>query len=421
MKTLCPRRRAAGRRAALVLLWIASHSASHSWAADDTERFADLEAALREHPTLLALTHDVDSSREQATAALALPDPVVALGINNFPAFDPAFDRYLPTNKAIGLRQQFPSRASRAARAGTAAAQADGAQAAYAAQLATLRGELIALLYERSRIAEQRAIVVDQRSRYESLASVVTAEIDAGRPMLFRLAAIEAERAELDRTLIELDGEHSIIALRLVELVATEPSLPPPPVAPIAWSGRDLEFHAVRVAAAAQALANRGIDVAKAAWKPHWGAELSYQQREAGRDGAGRAFDGDDWVSAMVTFTVPLWAESSQQPQLRAAAARQAAAEARQEAAARAARARYATLQTLYRTARANGKALGTKIRALEEQVSAQRIAYESAAGSYAPVIDGELTILQLRAELAAEQARSAIAAARQNALLVQP
>ena len=55
----------------------------------------------------------------------------------------------------------------------------------------------------------------------------------------------------------------------------------------------------------------------------------------------------------------------------------------------------------------------------VEDEVEAQLIAYESGVGGYAPIIDGEIAILKLRAEIEAETARKAAAIARLNALLV--
>ena len=56
---------------------------------------------------------------------------------------------------------------------------------------------------------------------------------------------------------------------------------------------------------------------------------------------------------------------------------------------------------------------------AVEDEVEAQLITYESGVGGYAPIIDGEIAILKLRAEIETEKAREAAAIARLNALLV--
>ena len=92
-----------------------------------------------------------------------------------------------------------------------------------------------------------------------------------------------------------------------------------PPVEPLAWTGSPDAFHAVRVAEAEIAVADAGVDRAQAAWKPDWGLSVTWQQRDSG--GRDVRFPGDDWVSAAVTFSVPLWGNRSQAPALRAARA----------------------------------------------------------------------------------------------------
>jgi outer membrane protein TolC len=383
-------------------------------AAAHAQSFPDLEYALRDHPSLQAMEYQAEASRERATAATALPDPVVSAGVNNFPIFNPSFSDFLPTNKAVGIQQRFPSRAGRNARAGEALARANETREIRKQRYAALRGELIALLHEKERIALQRSLAKDRSAKYDELIQVAESEIDAGRPALFRLAEIEGERAEVARTLVDLEGQISQIDARLIDLLGDIPATLAPPLAPIDWSGDAMAFHAARVANAGIAVRDRGIEEAEAAWKPEWGAQLTYQQREQGAK-----FAGDDWVSGMVSVTVPLWASKSQEPRLRAAKAERAAARASYMAAARTASAQYSTYRSMRQTAMDNSAVLTQEIAAVEDEIAAQITVYESGAGDYAPIIDGEIAILKLRSDIAAEQARMAIATARMNALLV--
>ena len=397
------------------MLLVAAFAAAVPLAAvANAQSFAELEARLEAHPSLSALGYDAEADRERAVASTALPDPVVSLGINNFPIFDPSFDSYLPTNKAVGIRQQFPSFAGREARAGEARAMSAQTEAVRDARYAALRAELIALLADKTRLTRQRSLAEARNAKYDELVDIVEAEIDAGRPAVYRLAEIESERAEVSRTLVDLDRQEAETDARLIELVGLVPSTGLPPLTERDWSGAALEFHTVRIADAAVRVTDYGIDEARAAWKPEWGAQLTYQQRDEGA-----MFAGDDWVSGMVTFTVPLWAERKQAPNLRAAKAERAGAEQRYQAAARNAAAQYASRDAIIRAADASIDVLQVKIAAVEDEVEAQLITYESGVGGYAPIIDGEIAILKLRAEIEAETARKAAAIARLNALLV--
>ena len=53
--------------------------------------FSELEAQLRAHPSLDALSLSAQANRQRAEGALGLPDPVVSLQLNNVPLFDPSF------------------------------------------------------------------------------------------------------------------------------------------------------------------------------------------------------------------------------------------------------------------------------------------------------------------------------------------
>ena len=385
------------------------------------QSFSDLEGRLRDHPALEAMHHSAHADRDRAVAAYALPDPVFSFGVGNFPLFAPSFDRYLPTNKSVGVRQTFPARAKREAAAREARHRARETEAMREARYAGLRAELISLLVHKRRIARQRALAGEQSALYDELARVVEAEIDAGRPAVFRLAEIEAERVGVARLLVGLDGEEGGIDARLVDLVGDVPTTGPPPVESVAWTGDFGVFHAVRVAAATISVAAARVAAAEASWQPEWGLQLTYQQREDGRGGTGSTFAGDDWVSGMVTFTVPLWAERSQEPRFRAAAAERNAARSEYLAVARNALAQYRSHAAVRRAANAAVEVIERKIAAVEDEVASRLTTYESGAGDYSPIVDGEIAILALRAEIAGEEAAAAAAAARMNGLLAAP
>ena len=379
--------------------------------------FPELEARLREHPALEALRLESEAWRADAVAATAWPDPVVSVGINNFPLADPSFRTYLPTNKALGVSQQIPNRGARAARSAQARRSAARYEALEAMQFARMRSELLVALFGGRRIAEELALLQRQDSLYTELEQIVEGENAAGRPVLFRLAEIDLQRAEIARALADLQAEEADIDARLADLVGGAAAVSLPPIEPMAWSGDPEALHPVRVAAAEVAVAEAGVEKAQAAWKPEWGLSVTWQQRDAG--GTDVRFPGDDWVSAAVTFSVPLWGNRSQAPALRGARAQRESAVSRRTAAARGAAARYSALDAARRAAEAATDALNAKISAIREQVAAQRTKYESGIGDYSPIIEGELAELILLARIARERERRDSAVARLNSLLV--
>ena len=381
----------------------------------------ELEARLFDHPALDAMRYGSDASRERAQAATGLPDPVVSLGINNFPIFDPAFDSFLPTNKAIGIRQQIPNRAGRNARSAEALRRALQNDAATDMRFSELRARLQIALIEKRRIEAQRVLAEERDAKYAELEAIVQTEIDSGRPVVFRLAEIDVERAEVARTLAELEGQLSQVDAQLIDYVGLVPATPAPELSALDWTGDARAFHLVRVSDKAVHVADAGVDQAKAEYKPNWGAQLTYQQRDQGSGGPGSTFAGDDWVSGAVTFTIPLWAKNRQAPALRAAKAEREAARARYMAASRTAAAQYAAYDATRRAADKSIAVFQQKIAAIADQVAAQLTTYESGVGDYSPIIDGEIAAISLRAQIALEQSRRDSAIARMNALLVTP
>jgi len=385
------------------------------------QSMAALESSLREHPSLEVFALRAVASRERATAAGGLPDLEVGLGINNFPISDPGFDRYLPTNKAIGVRQTFPSKAGREARSAGAEHNAVYLESMREARFALLRSELISLLHERERIEQQGELAHQREKLYQELLQTIAAQVDAGQPVVYRLSQVALEDTGEDRVLADLTAAKSRVDARFIDLLGYVPDTAPPDVVVANWSGDPTQFHAVRIARNSAQIAAAGVDEAEAAWKPSWGAELVYKQREAGNGDPGSTFDGDDWVSGRVTFTVPLWASGSQDPALRAAQADEAAAQAEVMAVARAARANFSELAARRTAGLENIHSLNDKTRMFKDQLEALMTVYESGEGSYADLLDAELAILFLRAELAEERSQVAAATARMNALLVTP
>ena len=63
---------------------------------------AALSARLDEHPSLAALAVEAEARRLDGRSRLGLPNPSVALGVNNVPINDPLqFDEYLPSSKSV--------------------------------------------------------------------------------------------------------------------------------------------------------------------------------------------------------------------------------------------------------------------------------------------------------------------------------
>lgn len=385
------------------------------------ETYETVEARLLEHPALQALRHSAEAKRETAISTKALPDPVVSLGVNNVPIADPSFDTFLPTNKSIGVRQEIPSRGERRARSRNVEGRAAQIDLEAMWVFSRLKAELVSVLAEQQRIHEQIALAKARDAKYAELQDIIKTEIDAGRPAVFRLAQVDVERAEVERLTVNLEAERVNIDAKLVELVGIATSIDPPDVAFRQWQGGAEEFYAVQLEKVGINIAQASIDEAKASFGPDWGVGLTYQQREAGNGALGSTFSGEDWFSAQVTFTVPLWAPKSQTPKLRAAQSSKSAAEQRFHATARQAQSEWTGLSASRLAAERSLLIFRQKIAAIDEQIAASLNSYEGGIGDYSPVIDGELAKLSFQSQIASEKARLITATVRANSLLVTP
>jgi len=375
----------------------------------------ELDAALQAHPQLQALRHQSDANSELSEAALGLPDPVISFGINNLPLADPSFSEFIPTNKSIGIAQRIPNIGGRKARSSEAKAQSDELGLRHQQLLSLMRAQLVTLLLKRNQIQQQIQLAKEQDRKYTELSEVVNSEVGAGRSVVFRLAEIERERAEVSTEMVDLGDEMTVIESGLRYLLGQVPNTTPlPSRKPLPWSGNPKEFYSVALAQAQMRILDYGVDEAKAAWKPEWGAQLRYQQREAGAN-----FGGDDFISAMITVTVPFWSKRNQKPRLRAANARLEAAKSQYQESIRQAEVRYINLKSNYDAAVATAGVLNEKMIAVKEEIESQRINYESGQGFYSPVIDGEILLIKFKSDAVKARTRSEITATQMAALLM--
>ena len=158
--------------------------------------FSELEDELRAHPSLYALSLSAQANRHRAEGALGLPDPVVSLQLNNVPLFDPSFSEYLPSNKAVGIRQALPSRSERKANSLKSLRSAAQQELDREQQYARLRGQLLVYLIEKQSLDALRNLALARQAKYDELTDIIDIEINAGRPLVFRLAQVDVERTE---------------------------------------------------------------------------------------------------------------------------------------------------------------------------------------------------------------------------------
>ena len=291
-----------------------------------------LDLAITETPALRADAAQLEAARDAVLPAGQLPDPTLALGLDNLPIN--GRDRYsvgddFMTMRRVGLMQEFPNRAKREARV----AVAEGEVAVAAAQTAVTRQQVqqaTALAWIARHTLERQLARIDAlRAENRLLDAAVRARLSGGGGMAADSVAPRQEAAAIDNLedRFEARREQAIAQLaRWIGESAREPIAGDVPDWPIDRDALLHRLHAhpdVEVLDAKAAVAQAAIAQAQAAKKSDWALALAYQQR-------GPQFS--DMASLELSFDLPLFAAHRQDPTIAARRAESSALEAQREA-----------------------------------------------------------------------------------------
>ncbi len=291
-----------------------------------------LALAVRETPVLRAESAQIDAARQAAIPAGELPDPKLALGIDNLPIEGP--DRYslnsdFMTMRRIGLMQEFPNGAKRDARVAAARGRVAAAEAqTRITRLMVLRETAVAWI-ARDTVERQLAgidALVEENRVFEA---GMRARIAGGKGRATEAVAPRQEAAMIEARRDELD------ARRRQAIAALERWVGPRGQAPLAGSApdwpidRDTLSHALHghpeltVFDPRARVLDAEVAEAQAGKKPDWALEMAYLKR-------GSQFS--DMAMVNVTFDLPVFTASRQDPQIAARQAERTALEAEREA-----------------------------------------------------------------------------------------
>lgn len=279
----------------------------------DTVRLAREQA-----PALLAQQHALAGAQSAQRAAGTLPDPKLAVGVENFPIGGP--DRYsltrdFMTMQRLALMQDVPNRDKRAARESIAQARIDRERATLAAaQVAVQRDATLAWLAVH--FAERRLAQLAELDRENQLLQdTLAARIAGGRAMpAERTMARQEALALADRRDDALrDVAKARAALRRWVGARADDALEGAPGAADVSPEQvraDIHRHAdIAPYAAMQAMAQAEAREVDAEQRGDWGWELAYSRRGS---------QYGDMVSFQIVFELPWQRGARQQPQLAA-------------------------------------------------------------------------------------------------------
>lgn len=273
-----------------------------------------LELARLAAPSLRASQASLAGARTARTGADSLPDPRLAVGVENLPIAGAdrfALTRDGMTMQRIALMQDMPSRARRSARVQLADARIERERAQLAMTVAAVRRDA-ALAWVGAWHAERRAALLGELLRENRLLQdTLPARIASGRAMPADLtmarqdALMLADRGdELTREVKRWRAElRRWVGARGDEALDGAPTLPANP------DPGDVDRHADLAAYdAMRGMALAEVAEADAEGRGDWALEVAYSRRPR----------YDDMVSVQVSVELPWQRERRQQPQVQA-------------------------------------------------------------------------------------------------------
>lgn len=351
---------------------------------------------LEHHPQVTSILADSDKFRQLSASEMGLPDPQLILGVDNVPANDPAFDRFLPTSKVLGFNQQIPSYGLRKAKSEKQAGLSRKQKLFADYMVKRLKAIFITELADLDRVKKLEKFAQEQLKYYEELENYLKGQLESGQSVYGRFSEVDVERTEVEQRLNDLSSERVGIESELIRLVGEVPDIPVPEVPHMKWDRNTESLYPIQIAREDIDVASKDVKAANAAFGPNYGINALYKVREDGRN-----FAGDDWFSVQATVSIPLWYHWNQKPKLRAAEAMVQNSKLNFEDTKRMWIKKLSSMQAEHDGSLANIALLKEKQQALKEMVAAAKRKYEAGNADLESVLDVQIDMLTVASHLA--------------------
>ncbi len=334
--------------------------------------------AIGRAPQLEASSAMVEAATQDLRRAGRLPDPLLALGIDDLPvtgadAFDPDADSM--TEKRLGISQSVPAHAKRAAQRAVAARAVDLARAETAATRSDVARSAANAWVGVWSAARELEALGSLREEAQRALQWARSRMAGGGSALDVLAA-EAAVLQLDAEAAAVDGAAGEALAELQRWIGEGPvtiaSEAPPferAPQPEADALAALERQpAMRSAQARVDVAGAALEEARAGRRPDWNFAASYGQRSG----------FDDMLMLEVGVSLPFFTRDRQAPDIAARIAGQRAALAWQEGLRRERTARTRAAYAKWNGLRRQAEALGQVLRLAHERSAAALASYRA-------------------------------------------
>ena len=363
------------------------------------------DLALVAEPGQLAMQAQAAALDERAIVAGELPDPMLRVGINNFPIESGGFSTEGMTQASLGFRQVFPAGKTR-----SLSYQKFGLMADSMSENGNARGRNVRTATQKAWLElyfldRADALITESRPFFGDLAEITRSLYSVGRKTQQDVLHAELELSRLDDRLIDIARRRARAQSSLAEWIGEEARRPVATNFP-SWTSvpsltdlkQGLQQHPALQAADAQVEASdAGVKIADERSKPNWALDVGYGYRD------GNLPSGDprsDLVTVGVTVGLPFFRKKSVDSTLTAALQERSATKSSklrlERELTRQLESEYAQWTELSRRLSLyDTQILGQA----EGQAEAALLAYQSDAGDFADVMRAYIGYLNTRIE----------------------
>ncbi|WP_461210957.1 TolC family protein [Desulfocurvus sp. DL9XJH121] len=394
-----------------VLIW-STAARGQETARQDPALRSLVEEALANNQDLLALEDQVRALREEAPFAGSLPDPGFSLGLSNVPVDSFELDQEAMTQKQIGVSQQMPWFGTLGLAEKAAVLKADVQDRLVRAKRLELARQVAEAWYDLGFTARSLKVNAQLQAMVGQMLRVAETRYATGKGLQQDILSGQVRLSELLDEQADLERKRRVLADRINALLNREDLVDvEPPVLPEDEEGEPLAAATLATGAlrlnpvvlsrrTAVDKAALDVDLARKDYYPDMNFRLGYGQRDEDPS-TGR--DRSDFVSASVTFSIPLWQATRQDSKLAAAQSRLSSARRSLAALERELPHRIDALVAEIATARENRRLFDTALTKQAEQAADSSLAaYSVGRVGFDSMVEARLRLV--RFELRSEQ-----------------
>lgn len=281
-----------------------------------------LGEAAQANPDLLAARRALEAARHRIAPSAALDDPMLELGVLNYPLQSRNFTREDMTMKMIGIAQRLPYPGKRALRRAVAEREADVAEQNVQEVANKVRRDLKVAYFELALVEESQRVTEKNLRLMEQLSAIAESRYGLGQATQSDVLKAQTQRARMQEELLKLGRERPMLEAELARLLGAA-------AAPAAVGAGALQLREVKLpleelrssarATRPQLLAQeraiernaRLLDMARREYYPDFDVRFSYGQRD-NLDVMRR----EDMVSLTVAINLPIWRGAKLEPRV---------------------------------------------------------------------------------------------------------